>query len=62
MDAYEEALRRLKRDERTLTELESMSGIPEETLRDIKAGITKSPRFSTLKKLVKFYQEKRATA
>ena len=55
MDIYEKALNKLRADARPLNELERRSGIPAETLRDIKRGIVESPRYSTLKKLSRFY-------
>jgi len=55
VDIYEAALKKLRADKRTLLELEAASGIPYETLRDIKNGTTKSPGYATLKRIAKFY-------
>lgn len=56
MDSYDDALRKLRADRRSLNELEEVTGIPAETLRDIKNRICKNPRFDTVKKLAKFYE------
>lgn len=56
------ALRKLKRDKRSLVEIEMATGIPAETLRDIKRGITKSPRFSTMRSLVDYYRREESLA
>jgi hypothetical protein len=56
MDSYEEAIKKLRSDTRTLNELEQATGIPAETLRDIKNRICKNPRYETVKKLAKFYE------
>ena len=52
---YETAVKKLSSDKRSLNELERETGIPSETLRDIKSGHVKSPRFITVKKLAAFY-------
>ena len=54
-DPYEQALKKLAADERSLNELSKLTGIPAETLRDIKSGHVENPRFDTLKKLVGLY-------
>lgn len=59
-DPYEQALKQLKKDKRSLNELGKLIGIPYETLRDIKNGITKSPGYATLKKLAAHYGEQQA--
>ena len=59
-DPYEAALRQLRADTRSLNHLERMIRVPAETLRDIRQGITKSPRYDTLKKLLKFYGQSAA--
>lgn len=59
-DIYQTALDKLTRDQRSLNELEAETGIPSETLRDIKSGHVKSPRFDTLKKLAALYQREAA--
>lgn len=59
-DIYEQALKKLRADRRSLNELEAETGIPAETLRDIKAKITKSPRLDTLRKLAKHYEAQAA--
>lgn len=56
MDVYEDALARLKADERSCNELERLSGIPAETLRDLKNGTTANPRLSTLRQLARLYE------
>lgn len=56
MDSYDDALKKLRTDRRSLNELEEATGIPAETLRDIKNRICKNPRFDTVKKLAKFYE------
>jgi transcriptional regulator with XRE-family HTH domain len=56
MDSYETALRKLRADRRTLAELEAATGIPAETLRDIRKRICKNPRYETVKKLAKYYE------
>lgn len=55
MDSYEAALKKLRADQRTLNELEEATGIPAETLRDLKNRISKNPRYNTLKKLARHY-------
>ena len=55
-DPYEAALQSLRSDKRPLNELARESGIPAETLRDIKSGHVKSPRFDTLKLLAALYE------
>ena len=59
-DIYELALKKLSSDDRSLNELERETGIASETLRDIKSGHVKSPRFDTLKLLAKFYEREAA--
>ena len=54
-DPYEQALKKLAADERSLNELSKLTGIPAETLRDIKSGHVANPRFDTLKKLAFLY-------
>lgn len=54
-DHYEQALKKLAADERSLSELSKLTGIPAETLRDIKSGHVENPRFDTLKKLASIY-------
>jgi hypothetical protein len=55
VDIYEESLKKLRADSRTLGELEKAIGLPAETIRDIKNRIVKSPRFDTLKKIARHY-------
>jgi hypothetical protein len=62
MDHYDRALKRLRDDERPLNELERQSGIPAETLRDMKNNPDISPRLNTLKKLVGLYYPSRRAA
>jgi DNA-binding Lrp family transcriptional regulator len=59
-DIYEEALKKLRADKRTLNELERAIGLPAETIRDIRERITKSPRLDTMKKIVKHYEQQQA--
>jgi len=54
-DPYEQALKKLAEDSRSLKELSTLTGIPAETLRDIKSGHVENPRFDTLKKLATLY-------
>jgi DNA-binding Xre family transcriptional regulator len=56
MDVYEEALKKLRTDRRSLNELERAIGLPAETLRDIKHRIVKNPRLDTLKKIRAHYE------
>lgn len=51
------ALRKLRADRRSLNELERVTGVPAETLRDIKHRIVKDPRLTTLRKIVRAYAE-----
>lgn len=60
MDIYEEALKKLRADTRTLNELEKAIGLPAETIRDIKNRIVLSPRYDTLKKIAAHYQRQAA--
>lgn len=57
VDIYENALRKLRADKRSLNRLEEEIGIPAETLRDIKRRIVKNPRLNTLRALAKHYAE-----
>jgi hypothetical protein len=59
-DIYEEALKKLRADKRTLNELERAIGLPAETIRDIKERITRSPRLDTVKKIVRHYEREAA--
>lgn len=59
-DIYELALKKLAQDERSLNEISRETGIPSETLRDIKSGHVKSPRYDTLRVLARHYQEQAA--
>ena len=59
-DIYETALKKLAADERSLNQLEEEIGVPAETLRDIKSGHVKSPRFDTLKKIARHYEQRKA--
>lgn len=56
VDIYIKAIRKLREDKRSLLQLERESGIPYETLRDIKNGITTDPQISTLRRIAKFYE------
>ena len=56
VDIYAKAVKKLREDKRTLLQLERDSGIPYETLRDIKNGITTDPQISTLRRIAKFYE------
>jgi transcriptional regulator with XRE-family HTH domain len=55
-DIYEAALKRLRTDKRTHNELERVVGLPAETIRDIRNGITTNPRFDTMRRLAKWLQ------
>ena len=59
-DIYELALKKLAADKRSLNEISKETGIPSETLRDIKSGHIESPRFVTMKKLAEHYSSKAA--
>jgi hypothetical protein len=56
MDLYDLALKKLKEDPRGYLELEREIGLPWTTLRDIKEGVTKSPRFATVKQIAAYYR------
>lgn len=56
MDQYDNALKKLKRDRRSYNELERVTGVPAETIRDITNGSVTDPRISTVRKLVRLYQ------
>lgn len=56
-DIYEKALKKLAADERSLNEIGRESDISASTLRDIKSGRIKSPRFVLLKKLADYYEK-----
>jgi hypothetical protein len=58
MDTFATALTRLKADKRTLQVLSDQSGLPVETIRDIKAGVTDNPRLDTMRKLVALYKRR----
>lgn len=62
MDIYDEPLRRLRRDKRPANEIERESGVPAETVRDLRNGITTDPRLSTVKKLASHYGIRREAA
>ena len=56
MDEFDIALNRLRADERSLDALSRESGIPKETLRDIKSGHVTFPRINTMRKLATLYR------
>lgn len=62
MDFYEAALKRLKDDPRSLLELERQTGVPYETIRDIKYGRNKRFYFQTIKKIAAHYFPKQFSA
>lgn len=62
MDFYDAALRRLKADDRSPGKLGREMKLPMETVRDIKNGVNKDPRLSTLKKITAFYFPKAVSA
>lgn len=62
MDFYEAALRRLKEDPRSLLELERQTGVPYETIRDIKYERNKRFYFQTVKKIAAYYYPKQVQA
>ena len=54
-DSYEVVIGRLKADTRSLKALEKETGVPEETLRDLRSGHVKNPRINTLRKIAAHY-------
>ena len=60
IDPYAVALAHLRADERSLSELSEVIGLPKETLRDIKSGHIKFPRMDTARKIVAHYSTPRA--
>ena len=55
VDMYGIALKKLRADRRSINEMERAIGIPAETLRDIKRGIVRHPRYDTLQKIARHY-------
>jgi transcriptional regulator with XRE-family HTH domain len=55
-DPYEQLIENLRADQRSLKQLEVESGVPEETIRDIKSGKVSSPRIDTLRAIAKCFQ------
>jgi hypothetical protein len=55
MDFYEASLKRLKEDTKSLLQLERETGVPWETIRDLKYGRTKRFYFQTVQKIAKHY-------
>jgi transcriptional regulator with XRE-family HTH domain len=49
-------------DQRSFRSLEGLTGVPEETIRDLKRGRIKSPRLDTLRQLAKVYGQRRKAA
>lgn len=60
VDLYEDALKKLRADKRSLNELERAIGLPAETIRDIKRRIVRWPRYDTLKKIAEHYEREAA--
>lgn len=56
-DQYAQALKKFRSDKRSLNELEKVIGLPAETLRDIKRRISKFPRYDTIRRIARYYQE-----
>jgi DNA-binding Xre family transcriptional regulator len=55
VDIYDAAIKRLRADTRDAKDLAPKMGLPLSTLKDIKNGITKDSRFSTLRKIAAHY-------
>lgn len=55
MDYYEAALKRLKADTTPMTQLEKRTGIPWETIRCIKYGLSRRFYHQTVKKIAHYY-------
>ena len=62
MDYYEAALKRLKADDTPMLQLERETGVPWETIRDVKYGRNKNVYFATVKKLAHHYFPKQISA
>ena len=55
-DPYDRIMARLSSDTRSLNELSRLSGIPAETLRDVRNRLhRRSPRLDTLRAIAKLY-------
>jgi hypothetical protein len=59
---YELVWSRFMADQRSFRSLEGLTGVPEETIRDLKRGRIKSPRLDTLRQLAKVYGQRRKAA
>jgi hypothetical protein len=55
MDYYDAALRKLKADTTSMCQLERDTGVPWETIRDIKYGRSKRFYYQTVKKIAAHY-------
>lgn len=55
VDIFDSVLKSLDGDQRSLAELERLSGVPSETIRDIKARKV-SPRIDTIRKIAALYR------
>lgn len=62
MNIYDAAIKKLKSDTKPLLQLEEETGIPYETLRDIRSGRNKNPRLDTAKKIASHYFPRRMAA
>lgn len=60
MDLHDAALKRLKAETRPLLPLSKKMNVPYATLREIKVGLAKDPRHSTVRKIAAFYFNKKA--
>lgn len=54
-DSHQAVLRMLKADQRSYAVLESLTGIPRTTLHSIVSKQSKSPRYTTIRRLCAFY-------
>jgi hypothetical protein len=55
MDLHDLALKRLKAETRPLLPLSKEMKVPYATLREIKVGLAKDPRHSTVRKIAAYY-------
>jgi DNA-binding XRE family transcriptional regulator len=59
MNPYTDGLNRLRRDRRSTYTLAAEIGIPRETVRDIKTGRIRAPRWTTMQKIAGHYLRRR---
>lgn len=55
VDIHEFVVSKLNAETRSLNELAKQTGVPSETLRDIRSRHVRSPRIDTLKKIAAHY-------